>query len=105
MGAGQEDGAPVEPERLAQLSGDRLKDVDEMERGGDFLQDVDDGDQMVALALKLGYASLQTDELVISPIGPRRRRLARPGSLGVKSVRRILRGRTRLVHLPAWCAR
>jgi hypothetical protein len=29
--AGQKDGAPVEAERLAQLAGDGLEDVDEME--------------------------------------------------------------------------
>ena len=89
--AGEEDRAAIEAERVAQLAGDRLENVDEVKRGRDFLQDVDDGDEVVALALKLGYASMQTDELVISPIGPRHRRRERPGSLGVRSVRRILR--------------
>ena len=57
--AGQEDRAAVEAERVAELARDRLQDVDEMERGGDFLQDVDDRDEMVALALQLGYAGAQ----------------------------------------------
>ncbi len=77
MRAGQKDRAPVEAERLAQLAGDRLQNVDEMERGGDFLEDVDDGDEVVALALQLGYARAKTSDLVISPIGFQRRRRGR----------------------------
>lgn len=39
-----------------------------MQRRRDFLKDVDDRDEMVALALELGYAGMKPDELVISPI-------------------------------------
>jgi len=98
----QEDRRAVEAERVAEFAGDGLQDVDEMQRGRDFLEDVDDRDEVIALALQLGYAPVQPDELVISPIGPLRRRLARRGSLGVQGERRILAA---LVHLPPWCAR
>ena len=54
--AGEEDRRAVEAERVAQLASDRLQNVDEMERGRDFLEDVDDRDEMVALALEFGYA-------------------------------------------------
>src|SRR5207253_1222710 len=53
---GQEDGAAIEAECLAQLARDRLQDVDEVERGGDFLEDLDDGEQMRPLALEPGHA-------------------------------------------------
>jgi hypothetical protein len=66
--ARQEDRAAVESERLTQLAGDRLQDVDEVERGRDLLQDVDDRDEMVALALQLGYAGAQPADLILSAI-------------------------------------
>ncbi len=41
-----------------------------MEGRRDFLEDVDDGDEVVALALQFGYARVQSDQFVISrPIG------------------------------------
>ena len=42
--AGEEDRASIESERFAQLPGDGLQDVDEVERGGDLLEDIDDRD-------------------------------------------------------------
>lgn len=68
MLAGEKDRAAIQPERLAQLARDGLEDVDEMERRGDFLQNVDDGDEMVALALQLGYAGAQPADLIVSAI-------------------------------------
>src|SRR3989475_509519 len=56
---GEKDRAAVQPERLAQLTRDALEDVDEMERGGNFLENLDDGEQMLALALELGNARLE----------------------------------------------
>ena len=52
--AGEEDRAAVELERLAHLARDRLQNVDEVQRRRDVLQNVDDGEQVVALALQLG---------------------------------------------------
>ena len=69
--AGEEDRAAVEPERVAQLARDGLQDVDEMERRRDLLQDVDDGDEMVALALQLGYAAAQPRHFVIVRVSHR----------------------------------
>lgn len=73
--AREEDRAPVEPEGVAELAGDGLKNVDEVEGRRDFLQDVDDRDQVVALALQLGYASAQPSDFIVPPIGLQRRRL------------------------------
>ena len=107
--AGEEDRAAIEPERLAQLAGDRLENVDEVKRGGDFLQDVDDRDEVVALALQLGYARAQPADLILSAIGARRLRLGRGrGSLRLSFLR--LDGLWRrlsvlLLHLPPQCAR
>jgi len=53
VAAGEIDRAAVEPERFAQLPGDRLQNVDEMQRGGDVLQNIDDRDELVTLALQL----------------------------------------------------
>ena len=53
VSAGQVDRAPIERERLAELAGDRLQNVYEMERGRNVLQDVDDRDELITLALKL----------------------------------------------------
>jgi hypothetical protein len=50
---GEEDRAAVEAERLAELPGDGLQDVDEVQRAGDFLEDLDEGEQVLALALEL----------------------------------------------------
>ena len=93
--AREEDRASVETEGLAELTGDRLQDVDEMERGGDFLQDVDDRDEVVALALQLGYPRAEPGDLVISPIGRRRRR----GSLWAGLGRAERRLSVRLIHV------
>src|SRR2546427_5944786 len=57
---GEEDRAAVQPERFAELACNGLEDVDEVERGGDFLEDLDDGEQMLALALELGNARLES---------------------------------------------
>ena len=49
----QEDGAAVEAEGLAQPPGDGLHDVNEMQRAGDFLEDLDHGQEVLALVLQL----------------------------------------------------
>ena len=59
VAAGQIDRAAIEPERLAELSRNRLQNVYEVERGRDVLKDVDDGDELVTLALKLRDPLLQ----------------------------------------------
>src|SRR6266540_5370092 len=51
----EEDRAAVEAERLAQLAGDRLENVEEVQRGRDFLEDLDDGEEVFALALEVGH--------------------------------------------------
>ena len=61
--AGEEDRAAVEPEGLAQLACDRLQNVYEMEGGRDFLENVDERDQLVTLALQLRDLSLQPGDL------------------------------------------
>ena len=61
--AGQEDRAAVEAEGLAELSRDRLQNVYEVERGRDFLDNVDERDQLVTLALQLRNLGLQSDDL------------------------------------------
>src|SRR6185437_1010374 len=106
--AGEEDRAAVQLERLAHLPRDRLEDVDEVERGRDVLQDVDDGEQMVALALQLGDPRPKVGAVgagyvaVNAPIGPRRRR--REGVLtGWGRVRRL--GWVRVIHRPPQDAR
>ena len=59
VAACQVDRAPIEPERFAELARDRLQDVYEVERGRDVLENVDDGDELVTLALKLRDPLLQ----------------------------------------------
>ena len=59
VAAGEVDGAAIEPERLAELAGDRLQNVYEVERGRDVLQDVDDGDELITLSLQLRDLLLQ----------------------------------------------
>jgi hypothetical protein len=61
--AGEEDRAPVQAEGVAELACDRLEDVYEVERGGDFLENVDERDQLVTLALQLRNPGLQTGDL------------------------------------------
>jgi hypothetical protein len=56
---GEVDRAAIEPERFAELARDRLQNVYEVERGRDVLQDVDDGDELVTLALQLRDPLLQ----------------------------------------------
>gem|GEM_PF-6096145 len=63
--SGQKDRASIEPERVAELSCDRLQDIDEVQGRRDFLQNVDDRDEVVPLPLQLGDASAQTSDLVI----------------------------------------
>jgi hypothetical protein len=52
--------AAVQPERLAELARDRLEDVDEMQRGGDFFEDLDDGEEVLAFAFQFGDAGSET---------------------------------------------
>jgi hypothetical protein len=59
----EEDRAAIEAERLAELAGDRLQDVDEMERRRNFLQDVDDRYEMVTLPLELRDFRLEASDL------------------------------------------
>src|SRR6185369_3320381 len=87
----EEDRAPIEPEALAELAGDRLEDVDEVERGGDLLQDVDDRGEVVALALERGEARPEARHLVI--LGGKLRALGRLGAIRRECVR--------LLH-PSW---
>lgn len=61
--AGQEDGAAIEAECLAELARDGLQDVDEVQRRGNLLQDVDDRDQVVTFTLELGYPCFQASDL------------------------------------------
>jgi len=63
--AGQEDRAAIEAEGVTELSRDGLQNVDEVEGSGDLLQDVDYGDQVVALALQLRDARAEPPDLVI----------------------------------------
>jgi len=62
--AGEEDGAAIEAEGLAELAGDGLEDVDEVERRGDFLEDVDDCGEVVAFARELRDAVAQPRDVV-----------------------------------------
>jgi hypothetical protein len=50
---GEVDGAAVETEGLAQLPRDGLQDVGEVQRRGDFLQNLHDRDEMIPLVLQL----------------------------------------------------
>jgi len=59
VAAGEVDGTAIQAERLAELAGDRLEDVYEMERGRDVLQDVDDSDELITLAFQLRDPLLQ----------------------------------------------
>ena len=59
------DRTSIETERLAELAGNRLENVYEMQRGRDVLKDVDDSDELVTLALKLRDPLLQTGGLRI----------------------------------------
>jgi hypothetical protein len=62
--ARQEDRAAIEAERLAELSRDRLQDVDEVQRRRDLLQDVDDRGEVIALALDGRESPLEARQLV-----------------------------------------
>ena len=53
------DRAAIKPERFAELAGDRLQNVYEMQRGRDVLQDVDYRDELITLALELRDPLLQ----------------------------------------------
>jgi len=70
VAARQIDRAAIEPERFAQLAGDRLQNIYEMERGRDVLQNIDDRDELVTLALQLRDPLLQPGGLLV------RRRIA-----------------------------
>ena len=59
VATGEVDGAAIEPERLSELAGDRLQNVYEVERGRNVLQDIDDGDELITLALQLRDLLLQ----------------------------------------------
>src|SRR3989454_6167233 len=45
--------------RSPELARDRLEDVDEVQRRGHFLEDLDDGEEMLPLALELDHARRQ----------------------------------------------
>ena len=57
------DRAAIEPECFAELPGDRLQNVYEVERGRDVLQNVDNRDELVTLALQLRDLLLQPGDL------------------------------------------
>ena len=59
VAASEIDRAAIEPERFAQLAGDRLQNVYEMQRGRDVLENVDNRDELVTLALQLRDPLLQ----------------------------------------------
>ncbi len=61
--ASEEDRAAVEAERLTELPCDGLQDIYEVKRSRDFLEDVDERDQLVTLALQLRDLSLQPGDL------------------------------------------
>ncbi len=86
--AGEEYRAPIEPERLAELPGDGLQNVYEMERRRDFLEDIDDRDELVTLPLELRDSRLQRRDLA-----------SRTAS------RVLVVGRFALIHRRAECAR
>jgi hypothetical protein len=79
----EEDRAAVEPKGLTKLARDALENVDEVEGGGDLLEDVDDGRQLIALALQLGDASAQRGDFVT--------RRARRNALQ-RALKRVLQG-------------
>jgi hypothetical protein len=60
----QEYRAAVETEGLAKLARDALQDVDEVEGGGNLLEDVDDGSELVPFALQLSDACAESCQLV-----------------------------------------
>jgi hypothetical protein len=60
----EKDRATIEAERLAELARDALENVDKVEGGGDLRQDVDDGGQLIALALQLGDPRAKSGEFV-----------------------------------------
>jgi len=112
--AGEEDGAAVQAERVAELPRDALQDVDEMQRRRNLLENVDDGDEMIALLLQLGDAAPQPRQLVVTPEALRSRRRwcrrarrpRRAAALARRArtawIRRL--GRVALIHVPR-CAR
>ena len=57
------DRAAIEPECFAELPGDRLQNVYEVERGRDVLQNVDNRDELITLALQLRDPLLQPGDL------------------------------------------
>ena len=65
VAASQIDRATIQAERLAQLAGDRLENVYEVEGRRDVLQDVDDGDELVTFAFQLRDPLLQPGGLRI----------------------------------------
>jgi hypothetical protein len=73
---GEEDRAAIEAEGVAQLAGDRLENVYEVEGGRDFLENIDERDQLVTLALQLRDLSLQSGD---RPTGGRPLRRGRLG--------------------------
>ena len=93
------DGAPLEPEGVAERARDDLEDLCEVRRRRDFLQNVDDRDEVVALALELCYPRAKASDLVIAPTGLRSRRCV--VLLGWGELRLWIA----LVHLPPHGAR
>ena len=56
---GEEDRAAIQSERFAQLARDGLQDVDEVQRPGDFLENLDHREQVLAFVLELGNPGRQ----------------------------------------------
>jgi hypothetical protein len=56
---GQIDRTAVEPERLTQLACNTLQDVDDVQGAGDFLEDLDHRQQVLALVLELADPALK----------------------------------------------
>ena len=60
----QEDGAAIETEGVPDLARDGLQDVDEVQRDGDLLQQLDDGGEVIALSLDLSEPMPQLRDFV-----------------------------------------
>lgn len=60
----KKDRTAVEPKNLAELPGDRLQDVDEVQRRRDFFEDVDDRCELVTLAAELRDFGAELRQLI-----------------------------------------
>ncbi len=88
--AGEKHRAAIQAEGVAELAGDRLRDLAEMRGGGDGLEDVHHRHEVVALALELFDARAEPGELVRVRLfsGRPGRSLGRPPVPRVPPVRR-----------------